>query len=150
MDVTLFGGARGARAAFVAMALLPGRPLLYNGQEIESPQVLRLFHKDPVVWHRPGAEQARAFYRRVMQLARTDSAFVAGAFRLAETSAPTDVIAYFRGDALVLVNPRARAARVSVTGFAVNGARDLLSSRIQRGDRVTLPAHGALVLARRR
>jgi glycosidase len=148
--VTLFGGRAGARAAFVAMALLPGRPLLYNGQEVESPQVLRLFYKDPVAWNRQGAVQARAFYRRVMQLARTDSAFVAGAFRQAETTAPTDVIAYFRGDALVLVNPRPRALRVSVTGFAVNGARDLLSSRIQRGDTVALPAYGALVLARRR
>ena len=148
--VTLFGGARGARAAFVAMALLPGRPLLYNGQEIESPQVLRLFYKDPVVWNRPGAEQARAFYRRVIQLARTDSAFVTGAFRQAETSAPSDVIAYFRGDALVLVNPRPRAMRVRVTGFDVDRARDLLSNRVQRGDTITLPAHGALVLARRR
>jgi glycosidase len=148
--VTLFGGARGARAAFVAMALLPGRPLLYNGQEIESPQVLRLFYKDPVGWNRPGAVQARAFYRRIMQLARTDSAFVKGPFRQAETSAPTDVIAYFRGDALVLVNPRPRAVRVSVTGFDVDRARDLLSNRVQRGDTITLPAHGALVLARRR
>jgi len=148
--VTLFGGARGARAAFVAMGLLPGRPLLYNGQEIESPQVLRLFYKDPVVWNRPGAEQARAFYHRVIQLARTDSAFVTGAFRQAETSAPSDVIAYFRGDALVLVNPRPRAVRVSVTGFDVDRARDLLSNRVQRGDTITLPAHGALVLARRR
>ncbi len=147
--VTLFEGARGARAAFVAMALLPGRPLLYNGQEIESPQVLRLFYKDPVVWNRPGAEQARAFYRRVMQLARTDSAFVTGTFRQAETSAPADVIAYFRGDALVLVNPRPRALRVSVTSFAVDRARDLLSGRVQRGDTVTLLPHGALVLTRR-
>ena len=148
--IVLFGGSPGARAAFVAAALLPGRPLLYNGQEIESPQMLRLFYKDPVGWNRPGAEQARAFYRRVMQLARTDSAFVTGAFRQAETSAPSDVIAYFRGDALVLVNPRPRAVRVSVTGFAVSGARDLLFGRIQRGDTVALPAHGALVLARRR
>jgi len=132
------------------MVLLPGRPLLYNGQEIESPQVLRLFYKDPVVWNRPGATQARAFYRRVMQLARTDSAFVAGTFRQAETSAPTDVIAYFRGDALVLVNPRPRSMAVAVTGFEVDGARDLLSSRIQHGSRVTLPVYGVLVLRGKR
>jgi glycosidase len=147
--VTLFGGRAGARAAFVAMALLPGRPLLYNGQDVESPQVLRLFYKDPIAWNRQGTVQARAFYRRVMQLARTDSAFLAGAFRQAETTAPTDVIAYFRGDALVLVNARPRTMRVSVTGFAVDRARDLLSNRIQRGDVVVLPPHGALVLARR-
>jgi glycosidase len=147
--VTLFGGRAGARAAFVAMALLPGRPLLYNGQEVESPQTLRLFWRDPIAWTQPFGPQARAFYQRVMRLARTDSAFVAGAFRSVETTAPVDVISYLRGDALVLVNARPRAMAVAVTGFEVDGARDLLSNRIQRGSRVTLPAHGVLVLARR-
>jgi len=147
--VILFGDKAGARAAFVAMALLPGRPLLYNGQEVESPQTLRLFWRDPVVWNQPGAEAARAFYRRVVDLARRDSAFVSGDFRAGETTAPADVIAYYRGDALVLVNPRPREIRVGVTGFAVSRARDLLSNRLLRGDTVVLPAHGALVLVRR-
>ena len=66
-----------------------------------------------------------------------------------ETSAPRDVIAYGRGDAVVLVNPRSHAVRVTVTGFAVEGARDLLSNITQQGDTVALPAYGALVLARR-
>jgi glycosidase len=147
--VILFGGKAGARAAFVAMALLPGRPLLYNGQEVESPQTLRLFWRDPVVWNQPGAEGARAFYRRVVDLARGDSAFVSGDFRPAETTAPADVIAYYRGDALVLVNPRPRAIRVSVTGFAVDGARDLLTNRVLRGEAVMLTPHAAMVLVRR-
>ncbi|HSE53362.1 MAG TPA: alpha-amylase family glycosyl hydrolase [Gemmatimonadales bacterium] len=147
--VILFGDKAGARAAFVAMALLPGRPLLYYGQEVESPQTLRLFWRDPVLWNQPGAEGARAFYRRVVDLARRDSAFVSGGFRPAATSAPTDVIAYYRGDALVLVNPRPREIRVGVTGFVVNRARDLLSNRVLRGDSVVLPAHGAVVLVRR-
>jgi glycosidase len=147
--VTLFGGAEGARAAFVAMVLLPGRPLLYNGQEVESPQTLRLFYRDPVRWEQPRAGQARAFYRRVVDLARTDSAFRSGAFREAETSAPDAVIAYQRGDAIVLVNTRPREARVGVTGFEVDGARDLLSRRVQRGNTVVLPGYGAVVLVRR-
>jgi len=147
--VILFGDKAGARAAFVAMALLPGRPLLYNGQEVESPQTLRLFWRDPVVWNQPGAEAARSFYRRVVDLARRDSAFVSGDFRPAETTAPADVIAYYRGDALVLVNPRPRALRVRVTGFTVNRARDLLTNRVLRGDTLTLPAHSAMVLVRR-
>ena len=147
--VILFGGKAGARAAFLAMALLPGRPLLYNGQEVESPQTLRLFWRDPVVWNQPGAERARAFYRRVVDLARRDSAFVSGDFRPAETTAPADVIAYYRGDALVLVNPRPRAIRVEVKGFSLNRARDLLTNRVLRGDDVTLTPHGAMVLVRR-
>lgn len=147
--VILFGSAAGARAAFVAMALLPGRPLLYNGQEVESPQTLRLFFQDPVEWDQPGADSARAFYRRVVDLARTDSAFVTGDFHPVETTAAPDVIAFVRGDALVLVNARPRAVTLSVAGFNVDGARDLLSGRVHQGEAVGLPAHGIAVLARR-
>jgi len=147
--VTRFGGAAGARAAFVAMALLPGRPLIYNGQEVASPQKLGLFVRDPIAWNQPNAEAARVFYRRVLHLARTDSAFVTGELRAVETTVPADVIAYRRGDALVLVNSRPREVRVGVIGFAVDRARDLLSNRSQHGDTVTLQAHGAVVLARR-
>lgn len=146
--VALFGGPAGARAAFVAMALLPGRPLLYNGQEVESPQTLRLFYRDPVVWNQPRAAEARAFYRKIMELARTDSAFLAGSLRAVETSDSADVIAYRRGEALVLVNPRSRALNVAVKGFTVDRARDLLSRRIQRGDTVALRPYGAVVLRR--
>jgi glycosidase len=147
--VTLFGGAAGARAAFVAMALLPGRPLLYNGQAVESPQQLGLFERDPIAWDQPDAATARAFYRQVLHLARTDAAFLGRDLRAVTTSAPRDVIAYRRGDAVVLVNARPREMRVTLTGFDVNGARDLLTDRVQRGDTVVLPAYGTMVLARR-
>jgi glycosidase len=147
--VTLFGGEAGARAAFVAVALLPGRPLLYNGQEVESPQTLRLFYRDTVAWNQPHAEAARAFYRRVMQLASTDSAFLSSGFREVETSAPDALIAYQRGDAIVLVNGRSYELRAGITGFDVDGARDLLGNRVQRGGTVLLPAYGVVVLARR-
>src|ERR1041385_4537001 len=147
--VKRFQGAAGARAAFVAMAFLPGRPLIYNGQEVESPQKLGLFERQPVVWSQPHAEQARAFYRRVLHLARTDPAFLAGDLREVETSAPDDVIAYRRGPVVVLVNARPRAVRTAVTGDGVAGARDLLSGRAQQGDTVALPAYGAVVLRRR-
>ncbi|HYN23243.1 MAG TPA: hypothetical protein VE078_19950, partial [Thermoanaerobaculia bacterium] len=114
-----------------------------------SPQTLRLFYRDPVAWQQPRAAQARAFYRRIVNLVRTDPSFIAGAFSEAETTAPKDVIAFRRGDALVLVNTRPRGVGLSVTGFEPNGARDLLSSRVQRGDTITLPAYGVLVLVRR-
>lgn len=148
--VTLFGGSAGARAAFVAMALLPGRPLLYNGQEIESPQKLGLFVRDSIAWGRSGADAARAFYAKVLALTRTDRAFISGDFQEVETSAPDDAIAYRRGDrTLVLVNARNREARVTVTGFAVDGAHDLISGQTQRGTTVTLAPYAAMVLRRR-
>jgi hypothetical protein len=146
--VILFDGSAGARAAFVAEALLPGRPLLYDGQEVESPQKLGLFVKEAIDWNQPHADAARAFYRRVLHLARTDSAFLAGPLRELATSAPAAVIAYRRGSAAVIVNARSTAVGVTVTGFDVSGAKDLLTDQTQRGDTLSLPAYGAVVLQR--
>ena len=146
--VTLFGGAAGARAAYVLMALLPGRPLLYDGQEVESPQKLGLFVRDTVAWAQPDSGTVRAFYRRVLQLVLTDSSVVAGDFRPLETNAADDVIAYARGGAVVLVNTRNHAVAVVVTGVNVNGARDRLTDRAQMSDTVALAPYGAVVLER--
>jgi glycosidase len=147
---TIFGRGAGTRAAFVAVALLPGRPLLYNGQEVESPQKLGLFEREPIVWKQPGAGAARALYAKVLGLARTNPAFIAGDLGEVQTSAPDDVIAYRRGEVVVLVNVRSRAVRVAVTGAEVDRASDLLTGRVQRGDTIALPAYGAVVLQGRR
>jgi glycosidase len=146
--ITLFGGAAGARAAFAVMVLLPGRPLVYDGQEVESPQTLGLFVRDTIAWDQPDAAAARAYYRKVILLARTDSAILSGAFGPIETGTPDDVIAYRRGPVVVLVNARPRPVRVGVTGIRLDGARDLLSNAIQHGDSVALPAFGIAVLRR--
>ena len=145
--VTLFGGAAGARAAFVAMALLPGRPLLYNGQEVESPQKLGLFVRDSIAWDQPAR-------RRGPRLLSTGPATWRGPIRRSSReisgrsrpAPPRDVIAYGRGDAVVLVNARSHEVQFTVTGVDVDGALDLLSDRPQQGDTVTLPAYGAVVL----
>ena len=145
----VFRGSAGARAAFVAVALLPGRPLLYNGQEIESPQKLGLFERQPIEWKRSGADTARAFYAAVLNLARTEPALIGSDLQPVKTSVPKDVIAYARGDLIVRVNARGRAQKVAVTGFKVDGARDLLSVTVQQGDTISLPAFGTVVLKRR-
>ena len=142
----VFRGSAGARAAFVALALLPGRPLLYNGQEIESPQKLGLFEDQAIDWKRSGADSARAFYARVVNLARTEPALIGRDFQRVKTSAPKDVIAYRRGDLVVLVNARRRAVKVAVTDFGIGGTRDLLSDQVQQNDTLALPAYGAVVL----
>ncbi len=146
--LAIFGGAAAARAAYVAMALLPGRPLLYNGQEVESPQKLGLFVRDSVAWNQPHAMRARAFYKQIIQLALSEPALLTGELRGVETSASDDVIAYRRGELLVLVNARPRPVRVAIAGFNPNRARDLLSKRILAGRTVLLPGYGAMVLKR--
>lgn len=144
--VELFGGSAGARAAFAAMALLPGPPLIYNGQEVESGQTLPLFEREAVDWDQPAADRTRAFYHRVIDLSRSHEAFSAGALGALTTTAPADVIAYRRGTAIVLVNPRPRPLRFTVQEVAVDGALELLSNTVQRGETIELPAHGARVL----
>jgi glycosidase len=149
--VTLFSGPAGARAAYAAAALLPGVPLLYNGQEVESPQKLGLFAKEAIDWNRPGADSARTFYRRVVELAREHPALAGSEVQAVATSAPQDVIAYLRGGrVLVLVNARNRPVTLSIEGRPVAGARDLLSGAVQQGETVRLAAYQPLVLELRR
>lgn len=144
--VTLFGGSAGARAAFVAMALLPGPPLLYNGQAVESPQELPLFEREPVEWDQPGADEARAFYRQVIDLSKTHPALNAGDLQLVYTDAENDVIAYSRDNVVVLVNARDQPVTVTVDALDLDGATDLLSGAGQEGNTVELDAYGFAVL----
>jgi hypothetical protein len=85
----------------------------------------------------------------VVSLLRTDSAFITGTFRDVTTTAERDVIAYQRGDAVVLVNARSRPIRFTVRNFSVAGATDLLTDRPHPGATVTLPAWGSVVLVHR-
>ena len=144
--VTLFGGVAGARAAFVAMALLPGPPLLYNGQAVESPQELPLFEREPIEWDQPNAEEARAFYRQVIDLSKTHPALDGDELRMVYTDAEEDVIAYRRGSIVVLVNARDRPLTATVSDLDLDGATDLLSGATQEGNTVELFAYGAVVL----
>jgi hypothetical protein len=121
-------------------------PLLYDGQEVESPQKLGLFEKQPVAWDQPGAVAARSFYRRVIDLSRRHPAFAGNDLELVATDAPRDVIAYRRGDVVVVVNARNRAVQVRLTGRDVTGMRDLLTGARQNGAGVSLPSYGAVVL----
>jgi glycosidase len=126
----LFGGAAGARAAFIATAFLPGVPMLYNGQEVETSN---------------GAD-ARAFYRRVLDLATSHPAFTGGELQPVITDAPADVISYTRGDVVILVNTRPREITVNVHGKLLDGSRDLISGNTHSGSIVKLSPYGTAVL----
>jgi glycosidase len=148
--ITLFGGSAGARAAFIAMTLLPGVPLLYNGEEVESPQKLTLFEKEAVAWDQPNAEKTRAFYNKVIHLERTHAAFAGRELTPVTTNQPDDVIAYRRGDVVVLVNTRPHPVTVAPGGVAMQGARDLISDNIQQSDTIALDGYGFTVLELKR
>ncbi|HEY7482308.1 MAG TPA: hypothetical protein VH680_17470, partial [Gemmatimonadales bacterium] len=107
---------------------------------------LALFEREPIAWNTPGAAEARSLYSGVLKLTRTEPALIAGELGEVPTSAPDDVIAYRRGELLVLVNARSHGVSLAVPDFDLAGARDLLTNRAQRGDSVSLPAYGAVVL----
>jgi glycosidase len=144
--VLLFGGPAGARAAFVAMALLPGPPLIYNGQEVESPQELGLFVREPIEWDQPGADDARAFYRHVIHLSRTHDDLALAPLAAVQTDASDDVIAYRRGNVVVVVNARDGPVRVTLVDVDLAGGRDLLTGRTAQPGALPLPPYGTLVV----
>jgi glycosidase len=144
--VILFRGSAGARVAFVAMAFLPGVPLLYNGEEVEVPQKLTLFEKESIDWNQPNAEKTRAFYAKVIKLERTHPAFAGRDIAPVTTNASNDIIAYRRGNAVVLVNTRSKKQTIIPTGFTITGARDLLSDEVQSSNSIALEGYGAAVL----
>ncbi len=89
------------------------------------------------------------FYRRVLQLDRTEPALIGQISLPVTTSAPQDVIAYRRGALLVLVNARAQPQRFTVPDTRVSGMHgppDRLS--LSTATRVSLGAFGAVVLRR--
>ena len=69
-----------------------------------------------------------------------------GALRDIETTAEDDVIAYRRGETLVVVNTRPRSIGLRVSGFGLDGAHEMLSGRAQRGDSLVLAPYGTAVL----
>ncbi len=148
--VILFGGSPGARAAFVAITLLPGVPLLYNGEEVESPQKLPLFEKEVVAWDQPNAATTRTFYDKLIHLERTHPAFAGRDLTPVATDAPNDVIAYQRGNIVVLVNTRPHPVAVLASAVGLRGARDLLSDNVQQSDTVALGSYGVMVLELKR
>ena len=74
--VELFGGQQGSQAAAVATLLLPGVPLVYNGQEVGSAQELPLFEKEAIIWEQN--PDMRAFYQNLLTLHQTSEAARAG------------------------------------------------------------------------
>ncbi len=140
-----FGGSAGARAAFAAMVMLPGRPLIYNGQDVESDQQLALFEREAIDWDQPGAQEALGYYRSLVRLARSDY-LAAAPLAAVETSAPDDVIAFRREGYFVFINVRHRVVPVTVRGESLLGTVDVLHRGAPVSARFELPPHGVRIL----
>ncbi|MEM6336289.1 MAG: alpha-amylase family glycosyl hydrolase [Bacteroidota bacterium] len=105
--INLFGGTQGARAAATLVTLLPGNPLVYNGQEVGDPDKIPLFEKRTVNWEADST--MRAFYEELLALYASEQAFSQGEFAPLD-EAGSDAYAFTRNlggrDLLVTVNVR--------------------------------------------
>ncbi|MEM6782951.1 MAG: alpha-amylase family glycosyl hydrolase [Bacteroidota bacterium] len=146
----LFGGDDGARAAATAMLLMPGFPLVYNGQEYADPQRIPLFEKVSVS-REQGSEGAamRQFYTDLLAFRASSDVFTHGVVETVAHDQPETVIAYrmtHEGTTmLVAVNTRAEAVTVSLDASPA-GAEAAFGEATLDAGALTLPGYGYVVL----
>lgn len=110
-----FQSAEGAKAAFVALVMLPGVPLLYNGQEVGYGTRINLFEKYNIDWTANG--DLRQFYKDVIHLYKTSDILKLGSVQYIATESK-DILVYTRSmnDSMmvVMVNVRNKEAAVAM------------------------------------
>lgn len=74
-------GPEGQRLAAVLAFALPGVPMIYNGQEVGSPQVLPLFERVAIDWSKD-PHAMRPLYRELAKLRRENAALRLGTTRV--------------------------------------------------------------------
>jgi glycosidase len=138
-----------AATTFAAMTyILPGMPLIYNGQEVGFNRRLEFFKKDPIDWAEPN--DYTSLYRSLGQLRRANRALwngpEGGTMSELATSAPAEVFSLVRekdGNSVIGVfNLSPRAIEVTLSDERFGG-----EFTQQGGGKVSLSAGGKLNLA---
>lgn len=94
-------GERGAAAMMVFCFTIDGVPMLYNGQEFGDCSPQSIYAQWPIRWESKPLKKAQkkwAFYKRLCQLRKEESALATGAVAWLTTDRPDDVLAYTRED----------------------------------------------------
>lgn len=144
-DVKLYGPAASRAFATLAFAL-PGRPLIYSGQEVGNPRRLAFFERDPIDWHTPEAASYREFYTRLCALYHQYPVLQRGTMKRLRTRNP--VYAFERTTPrevplMVVTNLSSAPAQWDVPR---GNWLDLLSDRSFTGGRVALAPWSAHIL----
>ena len=143
----LFGGERGALAAFVVAAYMRGVPLVYNGQEVGyAERVPFMGPRKPVDWT-PNPPLTRE-YRRLLQFRNHSPAVRYGTLAAYSTD---DVCAFTKTQGheqvLVLANLRNAAVNYPVpAGVGTTGWRNAFDGQPAELARLTLQPYQYLVL----
>lgn len=145
-DVNLYGQ-DGARAFALLSFALPGRPLIYSGQEVGNPKRLAFFERDPIDWHTPGAKAMRAFYTRLCQVYRSHGSLRHGRMRRLKSTAP--IYAFWRearGETPVLVVANL-SGESAAWQFPRKPLTDLMTGATVRGELTEIPPWSTFLLA---
>lgn len=145
----LFGGQDGARAAAVMTALLPGIPLLYNGQEAGTDEKIPLFEKSSMDFS--AHPEMRAFYTNLLSLHHQHPALQSNTFEVLAPEAE-DVALFARGSGddrlIVAVNVRDTASSIELPeALGTTGLVDARTGQpVPAADGVlSLPPYGYLI-----
>lgn len=132
----------------VLMYTLPGMPLIYTGQEVGLDRAFEFFEKDePADW--TASPEVGEFYRKLNALKHTRKSLRAGDGAPVErmATASPDVIAFCRGDVMVVANLGAKTERLFKKAPKVGTYTDYFT-----GEKAVLPkelpAGGYLVFVR--
>lgn len=113
-DVSLFG-VEGSKTFALLTYALPGKPLIYNGQELGNPKKLAFFERDPIAWKE---SPPRAWYERLTHLYTKHASLHAGRMHRVSTKDPIyALIRQAPGDApfLVVANLSGKSVDTTLT-----------------------------------
>lgn len=111
-------GVEGAKAAAVLMTVLPGMPLIYNGDEIGNTRRLDLFEKVPIDWRKDSA-QFRAHYKVLNSLRTQVPSLRSGTATVVTAGVPAPLFVMTRKTesetSLTVINFSKKAVKASIT-----------------------------------
>jgi len=112
----------GSKTFAVLMATIPGKPLLYSGQEAGLNKRLSFFEKDPIEWR---VNNYRRFYRRLFGFYQENPALYKGSMEKIPTDNDDFVYAFARRSGsktvVVLLNLSPRQQKATLTSSQLEG-----------------------------
>ena len=144
----VFGNLEGSKAAFVLATIVPGVPLIYNGQELGVEDTVSFFEATPYDWSQ--SSEVRDFYSDYLQFYSTSEILKRGRFEVLTPNAE-DAVLISRstddGELFIAVNVRDAQASLSLPdAYAEATLTDVLTGESVAGPDLTLTPYAYHVL----
>lgn len=125
-------GKEGTKAFALLTFSLPGKPLIYNGQEIGNRKKLQFFARDPIEWR---DNEFRPFYQKLCSLYHEHPALYRGQMECIAASGSQNISTFIRSEKggesiLVVANLSSRPANLKIDlSGRCSSLKDLLSDK---------------------